>query len=166
MEAKFEVKMTRKIMYNFLMNHTYRSFTGVIGILFGLSAIAMGVMSMGQAEVWQTCLYLFFGIWFLLYLPVSLYSRAGRQVKTNPTFKSPIGYTINDRGISTNQGDRHAHIAWTDMQKVTETKLSLLAYTGKRYSFVLPKESMGSQYDTVVKLMKKNMDPKKVKVKG
>ena len=32
MEAKFEVKMTQKVMYNFLLNHTYRSAAGVVDV--------------------------------------------------------------------------------------------------------------------------------------
>lgn len=31
MEAKVEVKMTPKIMYDFMMYHTYRSFSGIFG---------------------------------------------------------------------------------------------------------------------------------------
>ena len=64
------------------------------------------------------------------------------------------------------QEDKKAVIAWEDMMKVTETKLSLLAYTGKRYSFVLPKECMGGQYEDVVKIIREHMEPQRVKIKG
>ena len=67
--------------------------------------------------------------------------------------------------ISTMQGDKNALIEWEDLLKVRETKISLLVYTGKRYSFVLPKESMGEQYAKVTELIEKHMDPKKVKLK-
>ena len=38
MEAKVEVKMTPKIMYDFMMYHTYRSFSGIFGIILGIAA--------------------------------------------------------------------------------------------------------------------------------
>ena len=41
MEVKFDVKMTQKIMFDFMMNHTYKSLTGVMGILFGISAFVI-----------------------------------------------------------------------------------------------------------------------------
>ena len=110
--------------------------------------------------------YLLFGFWFLLYQPVSLYMKAAKQVKLNPTFQKPVTYIISETGITTMQGDKQAEIAWEDMLKVTETKLSLLAYTGKRYSFVLPKESMGEQYETAVKMIREHMDAGRVKIKG
>lgn len=166
MEVKFDVKMTQKIMYNFLMSHTYKSAAGIAGVLFGVGAFVIMAVTWGDVPEWQSMVYLLFGIWFLLYQPVSLYTRAAKQVKLNPTFKKPITYIISDEGITTMQGDKQAKIDWEDMLKVTETKLSLLAYTGKRYSFVLPKECMGEQYGTVVKMMREHMDAKRVKIKG
>lgn len=166
MEVKFDVKMTQKIMYDFLMNHTYRSMSGIAGVLFGLGAFVIMAVTWGNVPEWQSMVYLLFGVWFLLYQPVSLYMRAAKQVKLNPTFKKPVTYIMNDEGITTMQEDKQAVIAWEDMLKVTETKLSLLAYTGKRYSFVLPKESMGEQYETVVKLIRGHMDANRVKIKG
>lgn len=165
MEAKFEVKMTQKVMYNFLLNHTYRSAAGVVGLLFGLSAFVLCIVTFGNVPVWQSILYLLFGIWFFLYLPLNLYLRSGKQVKANPVFQKPICYVVNDNGIATMQGDKNALIEWKDLLKVRETKISLLVYTGKRYSFVLPKESMGEQYAKVTELIEKHMDPKKVKLK-
>jgi hypothetical protein len=166
MEVRFDVKMTRKVMYNFLMNHTYRSFSGIVGILFGIGAFVLMGVTYGSVDTWQSILYLVFGVWFLLYLPVSLYTKAMKQVKLNPTFQKPITYVINEEGITTQQGEQHVTIPWEDMMKVSETKISLLMYTGKRYSFVLPKESMGAQYETVVGLIREHMDAKQVKIKG
>ena len=162
---RFEVKMTQKIMYNFLMNHTYRSLSGIMGILFGIAAFVIMGVTYGDVPSWQSGVYLLFGVWFLLYLPVSLFTRSAKQVKLNPVFKKPINYVIGDGGITTMQDEKQALIQWEDMLKVTETKMSLLAYTGKRYSFVLPKECMGDQYEAVVKMIRRHMDPGKVKIK-
>lgn len=165
MEVKFDVKMTQKIMYDFLMNHTYKSFAGVFGLLFGLSAFVVFGMTFGKVDTWQSILYGLFGIWFILYLPVNLYLRSVKQVKLNPTFKKPITYTISGEGISTSQEDKSAQIKWEDMVKVRQTRYSLLVYTGKRYSFVLPRESMGDRYQDAVTLIREHMDPKRVKIK-
>lgn len=166
MEIKFEVKMTQKIMYNFLMNHTYRSAAGTMGILFGLGAFVVMGVTWGNVPGWQSVADFAFGLWFLVYQPVSLYMRAAKQVKLNPTFKKPVTYIINEEGITSRQEDKEAKIAWEDLWKVTETKLSLLAYTGKRYSFVLPKECLGDQYETAVKLIREHMDASRVTIKG
>lgn len=41
---------------------------------------------------------------------------------------------------------------------------NVLIYSGKRNAFVLPKEAIGEQYDTLVTLLQKNMPKKKVKL--
>ncbi|WP_394925798.1 YcxB family protein [uncultured Robinsoniella sp.] len=166
MEVKFDVKMTQKIMYNFLLSHTYKSFSGVFGVLFGAAALAVFAMTFEKVESWQSILYLVFGIWFILYLPITLYLKSVKQVKLNPVFKKPITYILNDEGIQTIQDDQNAELKWEDLVKVTETKLSLLVYTGKRYSFVFPKESIGEQYDELLKLIQGHVDAGKIKIKS
>ena len=55
---RFEVKMTQKIMYNFLMNHTYRSLSGIMGILFGIAAFVIMGVTYGDVPSWQSGVYL------------------------------------------------------------------------------------------------------------
>lgn len=166
MEAKFEVKMTQKIMFHFMMNHTYKSPTGILGILFGLSAFVLFGVTINNAQPWQSILYLLFGIWFILYLPVNLYLRSGKQVKGNPVFKKPITYLVNNEGITTMAADQQSHMKWDSLVKVEESKESLMIYTGKRTSFVWPKESIGNQYDMVIRMIGMYMDANKVKLKS
>ena len=48
--------------------------------------------------------------------------------------------------------------------KLCSSKKNVLIYSGKRNAFVLPKEAIGEQYDTLVTLVQKNMPKKKVKL--
>ena len=164
MEVKFEVKMTPQIMYNFMLNHTYKSLTGVLGVIFGIASFVMFGVTFGKTTVTFSGLYLLFGIWFVLYLPVNLYMRSKRQVKNNAVFQKPITYVVNDKGIQIIQDKQKADCKWENIVKVCRTGKSLLVYSGKRNAFVLPKEAVGEQYDTLVKLFRKNMPGKKVKL--
>ena len=51
MEAKVEVKMTPKIMYDFMMYHTYRSFSGIFGIILGIAAFVMFGTTLGKTDL-------------------------------------------------------------------------------------------------------------------
>lgn len=163
-EVKFEVKMTPQIMYNFMLNHTYKSLTGVLGVIFGIASFAMFGVTFGKTTATFSGLYLLFGIWFVLYLPVNLYVRSKRQVKNNAVFQKPITYVVNDKGIQIIQDKQKADCKWENIVKVCRTGKSLLVYSGKRNAFVLPKEAVGEQYDTLEKLLRKNMPGKKVKL--
>ncbi|MDO5541604.1 MAG: YcxB family protein [Eubacteriales bacterium] len=165
MNAKFEVKMTQKILYDFWMNHTYRSFSGWFSIIFGVAVIILALVTRDTVQPYMTVIYVVFGLYFLAFQPISLYLRAAKQVKVNPMFKETLTYEVNDKGITTTQKDQKAEITWEQILKVAETGQSYLLYTGKRNSFVLPKESMGDKITVVEGLIKKHMKPEQVKIK-
>lgn len=165
MSAKFEVKMTKKILYDFLMTHTYRSFAGWFSIVIGILGIVMTVTSFGKTSMTMTIVYAAFSLYFLLYQPIALYLKASKQIKLNAMYKAPMHYEVNDEGITTSQNDQVAQIPWEKVLKVTESKYSYLLYTGKIYSFVLPKECMGMQVTIVESLIRKHLAPGKVKIK-
>jgi len=165
MSAKFEVKMTQKILYDFWMNHTYRSFSGWFSIIFGIAVIVLAFVTHDTVQPYMTAVYVVFGLYFLAFQPVSLYLRAASQVKQNPMFREKLLYEVNDEGITTTQNDQQAKIKWEQILKVTETGRSYLLYTGKRNSFVLPMESMGDKQPVVEALIRKHMKPEQVKIK-
>lgn len=85
MEVKIEVKMTPKIMYDFMMYHTYRSFSGIFGIILGIAAFVMFGTTLGKTDLSYSIVYCLFGVWFIVYLPVSLYTKskkAGRKKRS------------------------------------------------------------------------------------
>lgn len=165
-EARFEVKMTQKYMYDFLLNHTYRSMSGIMSSVFALGAFVLCAVTFGDVPAWQSAAYGVFGAWFAVYLPVSLYMRAGKQVKMNPAFKKPIFYQMDKEGIVIRQDEKEVRIGWEDIMKIVETKRSLLIYTGMRYSFIWPKECMGEErYRIVERQILKNVDLEKIKTR-
>lgn len=166
MKATFDVKMNTKVLYNFLMSHTYSGPSGFLSHLIGIAILVLFFVTWGETDTTKSMIYGIFGVWFLLYLPVSLYSKAVKQIKLNPMYKKPLTYTVDEEGIATSQGEQRAQVTWDKLMKVRETKLSLLIYTGKNYCFVLPKEAMGEQYAAVKALVQEKMDPRKVKIHG
>lgn len=165
MSASFDVKMTKKILYDFLMTHTYRSFSGWFSILIGLAGVVLTIASVGRVENTMLLIYGVFSAYFLLYQPVALYMKAVKQVKLNPMYKEPLHYVINDEGITSSQAEQSVLIPWDSIVKVTRSKYSFLLYTGKISSFVLPQESMGAQMTIVEGLIRKYVPADQVKMK-
>ncbi|MDO4345023.1 MAG: YcxB family protein [Eubacteriales bacterium] len=165
MSAKFDVKMTQKVLFDFLMSHMYGSFSGWFTVIFGAGAFLLAAFTFGKVQTAFTVIYLFFGVYCLPLQPVLLYFRAAKQIKLNPAFRETLTYTIDEEGIETSQNDQQMKLAWDQIVKVVETKYSFLLYTGKRYSFILPKESMGTYEAVVEGLIKKYVKPEKVKIR-
>lgn len=84
MEAKVEVKMTPKIMYDFMMYHTYRSFSGIFGIILGIAAFVMFGTTLGKTDLSYSIVYCLFGVVYRLSSGQPLYKikKAGRKKRS------------------------------------------------------------------------------------
>ena len=65
MEIEFDVKIDAGSLYDYMLHHTFTSFSGVLGAAVGAFLLVGGVMSGGWA-------YLAAGLIILAYQPVSL----------------------------------------------------------------------------------------------
>lgn len=165
MNIKFKVKMTEKIMYNFLLHHAYNSASVLIGNVFGILVAVLGVSMMAE-DPGKGLMYLFLGAAVILYTPFSLYLSAKRQIKSSGVFKEPITYTISDEGLTSSQNGTTTEALWDSMMKVVSTTKSIVIYTGKNRATILPKEAMGDQYENVVQMISTHVAPSKVKIKS
>ena len=156
MKAAFDVKMNVKTMYNFLMSHTYSGISGYLSHIIGLGMLVLFFATFGEVDSNRSVLYAVFGIWFMVYLPVSLYSKSVKQVKLNPVYKKPLSYIVDENGITTTQGEQKAEVTWEQILRVKETKVSFLVYTGRSFCFIFPKEAIGGTGKDC-----KRVDPKK-----
>lgn len=158
MSAEFDVKMTTGKMYDYMMRHTFTSFSGIVGELLGILLI-VGFFAYGQ---W---LYLILGVITVLYQPVALYYRAGRQVRSNEAFKEPLHYTVDDNGISVKSGDNTESLEWNRIYKAVSTSRSVIVYTNRINACIFPKEDMGDKKDAVIRIISTHMDPKQVNIR-
>lgn len=165
MNIKFDVKMTQKIMYNFLLYHAYNSITVIIGSIFGIMATILGI-HMCSTDPGKGLMYLVLGIIVIGYTPVSLHVSAKRQLKSSEVFKQPITYTISEEGLTSSQNDVTTQAPWDSMVKVVSTTKSIIIYTGRNKATILPKEAMRENYEAVVEMISTHVEPKKVKIRS
>lgn len=165
MNIKFKVKMTEKIMYNFLLHHAYNSASVLIGNVFGILVAVLGTTMMGE-DSGKGIMYLLLGVAVIIYTPVSLYLSAKRQIKSSEVFKDEITYTISEEGLTSSQNEMTTEAPWESMIKVVSTTKSIIIYTGKNRATILPKEAMKDQYENVVQMISTHVEPSKVKIKS
>ena len=156
MSVEFDVNMTTGKMYDYMLRHTFTSFSGIVGELLGI-VLVVGFFAYGQ---W---IYLVAGIVCMFYQPVALYYRANRQVKTNEIFKKPLHYKLDDTGITVTSDDMTDSLPWEKMYKAVTTMRSVIIYTGIVNACIFPKEDMGDKKDDVMAMISAHMDPKQVR---
>lgn len=155
MTIEFDVQMTTSKMYDYMLYHTFRSFSGIMGEIVGIMLIACYFAV-------HKPLYLLAGIIVVLYLPVALYVNAKKQVSLNPVFKTPLHYILDEEGISVHSGDAADSQKWEDMHKAVSSGKSIIIYTNKINACIFPKADLGDKLPDVIKMISTHMEPKRV----
>ena len=80
MSVKMDVQMTPRAMYDFLLYHTYSHLSGLIGAIFGVVVLGLGIRAMAQGDYTAGMMFFFFAAVFLVMTPLTLKSKAKAQV--------------------------------------------------------------------------------------
>ena len=158
MKVEFDVKITAADLYDYMLSHTYNSFSGLFGSVVGAMFVVM-YFYVGYF------LYLIAGVVILLYIPCSLFMRAHKQVALNEAFKKPLHYALTDEGVTVSQGENEMFQEWDVVYKAKSTNRSLLIYTSKVNAWIFPKRDLGKDKEAVIQLISAHVAPDKIKIK-
>ena len=158
MKVEFDVKITAADLYDYMLSHTYNSFSGLFGSVVGALFVVM-YFYVGYF------LYLIAGVVILLYIPCSLFMRAHKQVALNEAFKKPLHYVLTDEGVTVSQDENEMFQEWDVVYKAKSTNRSLLIYTSKVNAWIFPKKDLGKDKEAVIRLISAHVAPDKIKIK-
>lgn len=165
MSVKFNVKMTKRAMYNFMLHTSYTSISGIAGTLFGFVMLVLGIRSLTSGDDSTALTFFLFATLFIIGNPINMKLRSSEQVAKSPMFKEPITYEMTDEGVHVSQGEQSVLNEWDNFQKAVSTNTSIILYVTKVRALIFPKEDLGEQYLEVVKMISTHMPPAKVKIR-
>ncbi len=166
MSVKVNVDMKEEYMVEFLLHHTYTHYSGIIGLIVGVLAVAMGISTITQGEFQASWPMFLIAILFLIVTPITTVNRAKQQVQKSEMFKKTIEYEFTEKGVTARQGKTSAENTWDEFMKVIETRKSVILYVSRLRAIIFPKACMGEKYDEVVKIIRTYMPASKVKIRG
>lgn len=158
MELEFDVKVTSGALYDYLLYHTYTSFSGMLGTLVGVFLLMAFVST-------RYVIYLIAGVVLIAYLPCSLFLKAKQQAVNNAAFKKPLHYKLTDEGISVSQGESEEKQSWDSCVKAVSTGKSIILYTSRATASIFPKKDLGDKKEALIQMISTHMPPKKVKIR-
>lgn len=165
MSVKFDVKMTKKAMFDFMLYTSYTSLSGIVGVVFGGVTLFLGVRQAMQGNYSVAATFFLFAGVFLIGNPLTLKTRSAEQVSKSPMFQKPITYELTEEGVRISQEDQSVLNEWKDFQKVVSTNQSIILYMSKVRALIFPREALGEQYSAAVKMISTHIPPKKVKIR-
>ena len=159
MELEFDVRITPGVLYDYMLFHTYTSVSGLIGSVVGALLVVTFFMGYGV-------LFLIAGAVILAYLPWTLFIRSRQQYLSNPAFKNPLHYQMNEEGVSVSQNGEVQSQKWESMYRAVSTPRSLILYTSPVNASIFPKKDWGEKAAGVMEMISTHMPPKKVKIRS
>lgn len=165
MSVKFQVQMTDKYMYDFMLYHNYTHASGLMSAIAGVLCFAVFLTKVTNGDVQASVLWLMCAILMLIINPHNMKSRAKMQVKNTPMFQKPLEYELSDEGITVRQEEAESVILWEEVTKAVSTGKSVILYLGRVRALIFPKECMGGQYEEVLKMIHTHMPPRKVRIR-
>lgn len=158
MEMEFDVRITKKDLYDYQLHHAYTSLSGLFGTIVGCLFL-VGFFNTG------TPLYLLIGAFIILYFPWTLHIKAASQAQT-PIFKKPLHYRLSEEGLEISAEEEKQLVPWTDITKASSTGKTILLYTSKVNAFLFPKRELGERKGEFVQAVSRYVTPDRVKIKA
>ena len=165
MSVKFQVQMTDKYMYDFMLYHNYTHASGLTSAIAGVLCFAVFLTKVTDGDMQSSIIWLMCSILMLIINPQNMKSRAKMQVKNTPMYQKPLEYELHDEGITVRQEEAESVITWEEVTKAVSTGKSVLLYLGRVRALIFQKECMSEQYEEVLKIIHTHVSPQKVKIR-
>lgn len=164
LKAEFETKVEAKDLMDFKVYHNYHSVSGIAALIFGIIALIICVVSIGQVNIAYTLMMGFFGLFFTVYTPIGMWLKVKKQMKKVPAFREPVKYTVTSEKIELTQGEIKEELLWDDIFKIICTGKSLVLYITAVRANIIPLESLGGSAQTFLEIARQKLRPFQVKV--
>lgn len=150
-----KVQMTKELLFDFLLYHTYSKASGFLVNMLGLGVGVVGAVmqAMGKIGTEKLALYLLVAVAFLVYTPLLLRRRAKIQMQTNPEYRDERTYIFSEKGIFVLQNGKETEYEWGRIERTVTTPKTIGIYYGKDQAFIIPKEAFGDRFVPVMQMV-------------
>lgn len=164
--VSFSTQVTEQDLYKFNIHHAYTSRQGIFSILVAVLILATWIMRFETLSQVYMILYPVVAMLFLFYIPFNLKLRA-KQQSLQDVFSHPLNYNLSDSGIKITSpvADEPVDLPWEYIYKIVTWKQYLLVYTNRVNAYIIPKADIESSYDSVVTIIKNNVEDYKLTLK-
>lgn len=165
MEVKFDTDITVKDMYKFLLNNTYRRFTGVVWVIFTCVVIFVTIYTWGTMQITYSIILIVLALVYAAN-PVILYFKAKSQIKNTSSFQKPLSYVLDGEGIKISQDDAAAEVSWDEIWKIVRYGNEVIVYVSSVRAFIWPVRCIEDKYDEIAEITSEHMRTRSHLVKG
>ena len=160
MEAK--VTLEQKDIFRFLLYYLYVKPVGALYLLVGLGAVGAGVYFITAGNNMGIYLIVFAAIYLALQ-PYVLFTKS-KKVSSNPFFKEPTVYRFSEEKIEIRLPDGdETELLWENVYRFVRSREEYYMFLDRQRANIIPVRTLGPSSEELEKMVRKMMDPKKVR---
>ena len=162
---EFKVKLSIADLYYFMMYHYYTKPAGIFGIILSLGAAVLLCLRYQTLDSTGKLLLFIVAIAFTILNPISMWMKAGKQIKSNKSLGGELTYILGEKAISIKLDDEQADIEWNQVAKVKDNGRELVVYVTASRGYIWPKKQIEAEYDQIMARIQKNVEARRLKLK-
>ena len=163
MKIEFDVKLETKDLYLFNMGQAYKGLQGIISIVIPAMIFVYTVYNRDNVSIGTSILNIGIGILLLVYVPISLYLRSSKIVKSDEVLSKPLHYAVSEEGIRVTQGEADALLEWKNVYRMVAKGSRVLIYSNRIHAYIIPRHQVEKEYDALVELAKTKLEKYRIK---
>lgn len=165
MKIEFDVKLSVKDLYLFNMYQAYKGMQGILSLVLPVVIFICVGYNWENVSRQTSILNIGIGILFLIYIPISLWLRSAKVIKTNEVLSKPLHYEFSPEKIRVTQGEESAEFEWENIYRMVTVRGLVLIYTNRIHAYIISKKQIETEYDALAKLAKSKLEKHRVKMK-
>lgn len=165
MKIIFTIRLQPEDLYRFNMHRAYTGLQGWLSTVCALLVFGLAGYAGWQGGYGSMAMYILIGLFLLFYIPVELWRRAKRAIKTNDELANELHYELSEEGVHVTQGEASADLPWSQVYKATSNKHAILIYSSRIAAYIIPIDQIASERDDIVKLLEEQVPPFRYRLK-
>lgn len=158
MKVTFDINLTSKDVFRFNIYQTYRSMQGVVSVLLPAVMIGVVIKKFNDFGLANALIYIAMAIVLFAYVPVSLWFRSKKALKSNEALAKTLHFEFAEETICVSLEEQKAEFKWENIYKMVATKSMVLVYTNRINAYIIPREQIQESYSDLAALANAQLD--------
>ncbi|MBO4456528.1 MAG: YcxB family protein [Butyrivibrio sp.] len=144
MEYRYISDVKPKDLWFISMLRTYRSFLGVINVVFSVAMIMMTIRFWGTSGAFIRTLLILACMLFPVFQPLAVYLRSIKQLETLP---GRVELLFDDSGVHVSSEGKQEDIKWSKINNAIKQSNMIVVMSDRTHGYMLTNRILGDEKD-------------------
>lgn len=131
-------KLDTPDVVRFLFYHNYSRLGGALTGLFGLIGLVLSPIMFLTGDMASGIILALVGFMYGIFTPLGFYTKARRQIRTNPVFKNKMTFKFTSDMLKVQLYTGASEILWQDVYVIKSLRDQMLIYIEETHALILP----------------------------